>query len=578
MIPETNTPPTPGQRFWRLLAPDRKEITNIYIYAVFNGLVYLSLPLGIQAIINLIQGGRISTSWVLLVSFVIAGIAAMGLLQILQLRITEVLQQKIFTRAAFEFAYRLPRIKLEALYRHYAPELMNRFFDTISIQKGLSKILIDFSAAIVQVVFGLLVLSFYHPFFIFFSLFLIIVIYFIFSLTVKRGLATSMEESKFKYKVVHWLQEVARTNSTFKLAGTTDLPLSNTNKEVEGYLVARENHFKILVKQYGILVAFKVLIATGLLAMGGILVMEQELNIGQFVAAEIIILLIMASVEKLVLNMEVIYDVLTSLEKIGQVTDLELEKNQGLSMEENCETSGLSVQLEDVSFKYPGNTKFTLQEINLSIHAGERLLITGKNSSGKNTLCALLAGLYDVTSGHISYNGLPKGNLELQSLRDLVGAGLIEEQQVFSGTILENIAMGRKNATFENVKWAVANLGLENFIRQSKAGYETMLDPTGMKLSKSTVQKLMLARSIADKPKLLILNQSFSAIEQSERLKIESFILDKSNPWTLAVIGLSHELAQKTDKIIILEQGKIIHSGTYDQLKNHLSINPDNHA
>jgi ABC-type bacteriocin/lantibiotic exporter with double-glycine peptidase domain len=578
MIPNGNIPPTPGQRFWLLLKPDRKEITNIYIYAVFNGLVYLSLPLGIQAIINLIQGGRISTSWVLLVSFVIAGIAAMGLLQILQLRITEVLQQKIFTRAAFEFAYRLPRIKLEALYKHYAPELMNRFFDTISIQKGLSKILIDFSAAIVQVVFGLLVLSFYHPFFIFFSLFLIIVIYFIFSLTVKRGLATSMEESKFKYKVVHWLQEVARTNSTFKLAGSTDLHLSNTNREVEGYLVARENHFKILVKQYGILVAFKVLIATGLLAMGGILVMEQELNIGQFVASEIIILLIMASVEKLVLNMEVIYDVLTSLEKIGQVTDLELEKNHGLSITENCETKGLSVQFEEVSFQYPGNPKFTLQGINLAIDAGERILITGKNSSGKNTLCALLAGLYDVTSGQISYNGFPKGNLELQSLRDSVGTGLIEEQQVFSGTILENIAMGRKNATFENVKWAVQNVGLENFIRQSKAGYETMLDPTGMKLSKSTVQKLMLARSIADKPKLLILNQSFSAIEPAERIKIESFILDKTNPWTLVVVGLTPELADRTDKIIILEKGKIIESGSFDQLKNYFSSNPDSHA
>jgi ABC-type bacteriocin/lantibiotic exporter with double-glycine peptidase domain len=574
----SNNPPSPGRRFWLLLKPDRREISNIYIYAIFNGMVYLSLPLGIQAIINLIQGGRISTSWVLLVAFVIAGIAAMGILQIFQLRITEVLQQKIFTRAAFEFAYRLPRIKLEALYKHYAPELMNRFFDTISVQKGLSKILIEFSSAIVQIVFGLLVLSFYHPFFIFFSLILIIVLYFIFSFTVKQGLTTSLAESKYKYKVVHWLQEVARTNSTFKLAGSTDLPLLKTNKEVEGYLVARENHFKILVKQYGILVAFKVLIATGLLAMGGILVMEQELNIGQFVASEIIILLIMASVEKLVLNMEVIYDVLTSLEKIGQVTDLELEKNQGLSMNENCETPGMTVLLEDVSFKYPGNPTYILQDINLSIASGERLLITGKNSSGKNTLCSLLAGLYDVSAGHISYNGLPKGNLELQSLRDLVGAGLIEEQQVFSGTILENIAMGRKNATFENVKWAVENLGLESFIRQSKDGYETRLDPTGMKLSKSTVQKLMLARGIADKPKLLILNQSFSAIEQNERIKIESFILDKANPWTLAVIGLSHELEHKTDKVIILEQGKIIHSGTYDQLKNYLSINPDNHA
>lgn len=578
MNSSNTTPPTPSQRFWLLLKPDRREITNIYIYAIFSGMVYLSLPLGIQAIINLIQGGRVSTSWVLLVTLVIVGIAVMGILQIFQLRITEVLQQKIFTRAAFEFSYRLPRIKLEALYKHYAPELMNRFFDTISVQKGLSKILIDFSSAIVQIIFGLLVLSFYHPFFILFSLILIGVLYIIFRTTIKKGLATSLNESKYKYKVVHWLQEVARTNSTFKLAGTTDLPLLNTNKEVEGYLAARENHFKILVKQYSILVAFKVLIATGLLAMGGILVMEQELNIGQFVAAEIIILLIIASVEKLVLNMEVIYDVLTSLEKIGQVTDLELEKSSGLSVIENCESDGLTVQLENVSFKYPGQTKYILHEINLIISASERLLIIGQNSSGKNTLVTLLAGLYDTNSGHISYNGLPKGNLELQTLRDCVGASLIEEQQIFAGTILENITMGRPRATFENVKWAIQNLGLEQFIRQSEAGYETKLDPTGMKLSKSIIQKLILARNIADKPKLLILNQALSSIEYSERLKIEEFLTDRKNLWTLVVVDTSKTLAEKMDKIIVLQEGRIIQSGTYTELKNTRSFNQENHA
>ena len=119
---------TPVQRFWRLLKPDRGEIRNVYLYSIFSGMVNLSLPLGIQAIVNLIQGGRVSTSWIVLLFLVVLGVAITGVLQIYQIRITENLQQKIFSRAAFEFAYRIPRIRMEELYRHYAPELMNRFF------------------------------------------------------------------------------------------------------------------------------------------------------------------------------------------------------------------------------------------------------------------------------------------------------------------------------------------------------------------------------------------------------------------------------------------------------------------
>ena len=222
----STNPITPIQRFWRLLKPEGTEIKNVYTYAVFNGLVNLSLPLGIQAIINLIQGGRISTSWVVLVILVTVGVAITGILQIYQLRIVENLQQKIFARAAFEFAYRVPRIKMEELFKLYAPELMNRFFDIINIQKGLSKILIDFSAAGLQIIFGLTLLSFYHPFFILFSLLLVILLYAIFKLTAQRGLDTSLTESKNKYQTVHWLEELARTNITFKLSGNTDLPLS----------------------------------------------------------------------------------------------------------------------------------------------------------------------------------------------------------------------------------------------------------------------------------------------------------------------------------------------------------------
>lgn len=548
---------TPFQRFLRLLKPDKREIRNVYVYAIFNGLINLSVPLGIQAIINLIQGGQVNTAWIVLVSVVVAGVTATGVLQIAQLRITENIQQKIFARSAFEFAFRIPKVKMEAIYKHYAPELMNRFFDTLTVQKGLPKILIDFSTAILQVVFGLILLSFYHPFFIIFSLILILLVFAIFRLTGKVGLETSLYESKYKYKVAHWLEELARTGTTFKLAGKTELPLTKMDSEVGSYLNARENHFRVLVQQYSLMVGFKAIVAAGLLAMGGILVMEQLMNIGQFVAAEIIILLVMTSVEKLVMSMETIYDVLTALEKIGQVTDLELEKPEGA--DDFCKpgSEGMKVNLQNVHFTYPDGDKEILCGITETIERGQRVIINGKNGSGKSTLLQIIAGLYDVSKGQLIYNDLPIGNLKLESLRSNIGDCLTQEQ-LFDGTVYENISMGRANATFENVKWAVENLKLESVINSLPNGYDTQLDPQGRHLPSSSVQKLLLARSIADKPKLLLLEDALEHLDDAERKAIVDFLVSKEHGWTIVAVSADPYFQSKADKVIQMDQGCFI--------------------
>jgi ABC-type bacteriocin/lantibiotic exporter with double-glycine peptidase domain len=547
-----NSELTPLKRFWLLLKPDKKEIRNIYVYAVFYGLVNLSLPIGIQAIINLIQGGQMSTSWIILVVFVILGIAISGILQVSQLKITEHLQQKIFTRAAFEFAYRIPKIKLEAMYKHYAPELMNRFFDVISIQKGLSKILIDFSTASIQTFFGLILLSLYHPFFIVFSLILIILIYSIFKLTTKRGLETSLKESKSKYDVAHWLEELARTSVSFKLAGVTDLPLERTDESVKSYISARESHFKILVSQYSLMILFKVLVAAGLLIVGSILVMEQQMNIGQFVAAELIILLVLGSVEKLILCLESIYDVLTALEKVGQVTDLELELNTGMDITEKINNQPLSVELSQVNFSYPGEKRLIFKDASLKINAGDRVMIMGNSDSGKTTLLYLFAALYKVQSGSISYNNLPMGNLNPNLLRSVIGDCLMDEL-LFEGTILENITMGRENATFDNVAWAIENLGLTDFIKSLPSGYDTEIYPQGKQFAKGIVDKLIMARSIADKPRLLLIKDAFTSLVGSEREKIMNFLTAPENPWTLIISSRDQSLKPKMNRVIVAD-------------------------
>jgi len=156
---------TPLKRLLAMLKPENSEIRNVYIFAAFSGIVGLGLPIGIQAIVNFVQMGRISTSWVILVILVMGAIVISGLLNIAQMRITESLQQRIFVRSALDFTDRIPLMNTESLADKYAPELPNRFFDTITIQKGLSKLILDFASASLQIVFGLILLSFYHSFF-----------------------------------------------------------------------------------------------------------------------------------------------------------------------------------------------------------------------------------------------------------------------------------------------------------------------------------------------------------------------------------------------------------------------------
>ena len=356
----TTSKQTPWQRFLGLLELERKDIFQIFYYAIFSGFVGLALPLGIQAIINLIQGAQISTSWIVLVILVTLSVLFGGALQLMQLRIIETIQQRIFVRSSFELSYRFPKIKMQELREYYPPELANRFFDTLTIQKGLSKILIDVPTALLQVVLALILLSFYHPFFIIFGILLLLLVYVVFKFTAERGLQTSLQESKNKYKVAHWIQEIARTVISFKLSGKTSLAVQKNDTLVAEYLKSRESHFKVLITQFTQMIGFKVLITAGLLLIGGALVLNQEMNIGQFVAAEIIILLVIASVEKLILGLEPFYDVITAIEKIGEVVDKDLEKQEGTTPRFD---EHITIELKNVSYEVRNREKPILDTI-----------------------------------------------------------------------------------------------------------------------------------------------------------------------------------------------------------------------
>ncbi|MCJ7466497.1 MAG: ATP-binding cassette domain-containing protein [Maribacter sp.] len=546
---------TAWSRLMGLLKLDKRDVLQTFYYAIFAGLVNLSLPLGIQAIINLIQGAQISTSWIILVVLVTGGVAFAGLLQLMQLRIIENVQQKIFTRASFEFTYRFPKIKMSELRDYYPPELANRFFDTLNVQKGLSKILIDFPAALLQIIFGLILLSFYHPFFILYGILLIMLIYIVFKFTAQKGLDTSLEESKSKYKVAHWIQEVARSLISFKLSGKTSLAVDKNDLLVLNYLDARESHFRILVIQYIQMIGFKVLVTAGLLVIGGLLVLNQEMNIGQFVAAEIIILLVITSVEKLIRGLETFYDLLTSLEKLGQVVDKQLEAQNGETP--FLENDDLTVQLENVSFSTSGNSKKIVKDISLIIRPRSSKLILGANGSGKSTLLRLIAGIIEPTQGNIYVNDVSLKAINPNHYRSFLGQSLTEESP-FEGTILENITFGDRSISPKDLQWALEKVGLQTFIKQQPKGLNTMLYPEGQQIPYTVSKKIVLARSIVRRPKLLILNDPLNQFDELEALQIIKFLTDSNNPWALVVVSQDQKWLGHFEKVITLDNGRIV--------------------
>jgi ABC-type bacteriocin/lantibiotic exporter with double-glycine peptidase domain len=546
---------TPLKRYYNLLKLDKKDVYQIIFYAAFAGLISLSLPLGIQAIINFIQGGQVSVSWIVLIIMVTLGVALVGILTLMQLRITENLQQKIFVRASFEFAIRMPKMRYDALYDQYAPELANRFFDTLTIQKGTSKLLLDFSTALLQILLGIVLLSLYHPVFIIFGILLLGILYFILKFSYAEGIQTSLKESKFKYKGAYWLQEIARNRTTFKSTTGHDYALHRNDKIVGEYVGTREKHFGILKRQFSQLILFKVLITAGLLSVGGYLVLSQQMNIGQFVAAEIIILLVMNSIEKTITGLETLYDVVTAVEKIGQVSDLELDDENAAKQIQVQD--GLTLEAEEVCFRFPEADKNALKNINLKITPGEKVFISGRNASGKTTLVRLLSSHLQPTSGIFYVNESNLNKADANQYRALTGV-VLQGETPFEGTLLENITLNNPEINDERVKWALQHTGLAHFVKTLPLGLDTRITPQGRQLTASVARKILLARAIAKKPGILFLEDPTESMDEESARHIIDFLFAPENNWTVVVSSVNNYWMERCNRHIEMNDGTII--------------------
>jgi ABC-type bacteriocin/lantibiotic exporter with double-glycine peptidase domain len=557
---------SPIDRTIALFARERREILTIFFYATLAGGLSLVLPLAVGGIVQVVQGRLFLQPVILLIAFVVLGTIVAGVIQIGILRVVERIQQRVFARMALEFAFRVPRMRYAASLETNLPEQMNRLFEAVAIQKGVQKLLLDVPTALLTILFSLVLLTLYSPWFSVFAIVVTGALWLIIRWTGAEGLETSINESKYKYKAVHWLEEMARAFHAFKYAGDSTLSVERMDDVVTGYLKYRRKHFAVIVKQTMALIGFKTFVTAAVLIIGATLVQTNRLLLGQFVAAEIVIVTVLAGVEKLTSSLSTVYDTLTSVEKAGHVADIPLEARGGLAPVHDP-SRGIAIDVKDLRFRYADARYPSVDSVSLRVPAGQRVAIMGFDGSGRSTLLKLLGGLIDSYDGTIRYDGVTLRDLDRPAVRARVGQ-MLSWGDLFDGTVEENVSVGRSHITPADVQAALDDLELTDEIQQLPRGIQTELTNSGRTLPAHLANKLLVAQGIVGRPRLVVLDDFFQNLDAGSRALIIRLLTSPDRPWTVLAVSNDPQLLAAFDHVLVVDEGRLVTQGHFDDLQH----------
>jgi ABC-type bacteriocin/lantibiotic exporter with double-glycine peptidase domain len=545
------------RKLFRLLSHEKKDIKVLIGYSVIYGIFSLVVPLSSSAIVNAVQFGIVTSQLIVLVIAVGIGIGVLGIFYIMENYVVEILQRRLFVKTALEIAYRLPRMQTAGLEGEYAPELVNRFFDVMTIQKTLSKLLVDGISAVLVALIGLILLAFYDIVFLVFDLVILLFVGIVVFVLSKNGLSTSVKESKKKYATAHFLEDIARCHTSFKLYSNDEYVFQRIDQHTTQYVKARSKHFAVLMRQYIGSMLFKVFAVSSVFALGGTLVIDGQISIGQLVAAEVVILSLLASLDKIFSQFDDFFDLMTAIDKISHITDKPLETTEGDPY--YCPAGKpASLQIQDLHFSYP-NGAHVLHGVSCMIPAGGRVSIIGSSGSGKSTLATVLTRIYDPSEGVVFINEHDTRQMRLRDIRRNIAVAL-HHNQIFEGTIEENITMGR-TISYEQIVWAMRLTQLYDEVIAMPDGLQTLVSSAGENLAASMVRRIMLARAIVTRPPILILDKAIYGFEEHLEQQILANIYQESC-WTIIAIPFNDAQLRYSDYIVVMEHGRVVEQGT----------------
>ena len=543
---------SPVRRFFSLLRAERREIGGIVLFSVISGVLYLATPLAVDAVVNNIAfGGEQEVYVQALLVLALALLALLGLLAVIRATqdyVMELVQRRIFVRLAADLAFRLPRVRMDALQSKQGPELVNRFFDVVTLQKSAAGLLLDGINVLFSTVIGLVVLGVYHPALLVFALVLLLLITLVVWFPAGRGIRANVRESYAKHAVVGWLEQIVMYPVLFRSRGGAELAANRADALLHEYLAARQGSFRVVMGQVIGLLTLQAMASASLLALGGWLVLRGELTLGQLVASELILAAIVSALGKLGKHLENWYDALAAVDKLGYLVDLPIERESGESPPPTA-GRGLEIELRDVTFAYhAGQPVFA--NLNHRLPAGARVGLVGAAGHGASTLLDILAGLRAPTSGATLLDGLDQRQWRLDAIREAVA--LVRGHELVDGSVVENVRLGRADVGLQEVQAALQQVGLLDALLRLPDGLETRLKPGGAPLSSAQRSLVMLARAIAGRPRLLLVDETLEGLDSEFLPALEAQLFDPARPWTLILVTRDPDLIARCTDVIHL--------------------------
>lgn len=540
-------PLKPLKRLFALLKPDASDIRTIIVFSVVIGLLSLTLPLAVEAIVNTIAFGRYLQPLLVLCLIVMTFLGFRAGLSVLMSVVAELIQRKLFVRTVEDLSYRLTRVPLSIWEKKHGPELVNRFFDIVTVQKVTSKLLLETLMLALQTVIGLAVLAFYHPFLLGYDIGLLtmmtVVLYFI-----GRGaIRTATDESQLKYQTAAWLQEIVRHPTTYKFNNGLGFALNRADSLAAEYINQRQSHFRILIRQFTFAMLMQVIAATVLLALGGYLVIQGQMNLGQLVAAELIVTVILGSFAKFGKDLESFYDLMASVDKLGKLFDLPVEPVDKLKL---AKTPG-AYPISMVESKLDDEVQ---SQVDLQFSPGSTYALFGSSELRRGNLIQALIGEKKMKSGYVLLNDYRVDAIAAESLQSKIS--VIRDIEIFVGTVDENLRMGRENIGSQDVTDIVGQLGFRKTLAGLPAGYNTELNVSGYPLSQGQAIRLVIARALIAQPGVLFIDGLLDRLgdEDLEDLlpRLETF----SKHTTIVVATGRRAIARWAEKSVDLRQAE----------------------
>jgi putative ABC transport system ATP-binding protein len=538
--------PKPLRRFLTLLKMDRRDIWIIALFALVSGILSLATPLAVDALVSVVSWGTFMQPLIVLSIMLLVCLTLAASLEILQAIVVEILQRRQLVRIVGDLAHRFPRAARSSLDGTYPREHANRIFDIMTIQKASSILLTDGISLVLTTVLGLILLGFYHPFLLGFDLVLVITMISMTWVLGRGGVRTAIDESYTKYHIAHWLQDVISAPSAFKINGGETLAIERANKLTTDYLEARKQQFRVMIRQIMFAVGLQVIASTALLSLGGYLVITQQLTLGQLVASELVVSVVVGAFAKAGKSIEKYYDMLAGLDKVGHLLDLEVDHRHDRL---HLSPEPASVRWGELEFHEHATGQHTHIPA-ASINAGQRVAITSQDTNATKLLLGAIAGLYRPSKGVTEISGTATDVVAPTNQGQLYGYAAAED--VFHGTIHENVDLGRSRVSMQHVRDALGIVQLWEFVMSLPKGLRTLLQTTGIPLSSSQVAQLLIARAIAGQPKLILIDGLLDQLPKSLRMKVWQALSEQTS-WTILLTTQDAELASQCDTTIDLD-------------------------